>query len=269
MDYLEIVLDGFFGEQQKYLDRYFGRKQKEADEKGYSSDEFFDGCKVAMQKISQEINRIYNRQKSNANQQVNLAIQYGDKDIEDQWRHIVDTCNLYDFNLDLWDITNGKYTGSINQADIDKIENALNNAITIFKKNASPVDKRLKDPPAQLITNLSEEGIKRLHKGLIKLKCISDLTDLDSFIWVFGGKIELAKYIPISWIGAKNLCAYFVETFNGVVWEKDKKGNRNRIKEFEYIFNINGIRGAMGDYKKTGASPALYKEIDILIKKLL
>ena len=50
MDYLTIILNGYFN-NRKHLYNYFYRELKKAKELQYPPDEFFDGCNSIIQKL--------------------------------------------------------------------------------------------------------------------------------------------------------------------------------------------------------------------------
>lgn len=101
--------------------------------------------------------------------------------------------------MDLSFIGNGKYSGHINQSNIDAIRKVIDNAISKL------------NPPSQLTTNLKKDSIKNLYGFLIKLKYISEFSDLDSFIWVFGGESKPENFIPVIWLPNRQLLRELLE----------------------------------------------------------
>ena len=65
MDYFEIVLQGYFNDNNReYLSQYFFREYKKAEKEYYEVNEFFDGCLKATEIFEKEINdRIFKLKK--------------------------------------------------------------------------------------------------------------------------------------------------------------------------------------------------------------
>lgn len=64
MNYLEIVLQGFFDENNReFLDKYFYREYKKAEKEHFEADEFFNGCLKVIEKwerhLQQRVDRRY------------------------------------------------------------------------------------------------------------------------------------------------------------------------------------------------------------------
>lgn len=56
MDYLKIVLQGFFNKNnRRYLDKYFIREFRKAEKDHYELDEFFDGCLDVIKEFEKDI----------------------------------------------------------------------------------------------------------------------------------------------------------------------------------------------------------------------
>lgn len=132
MDYLKIVLDGYCNPtDKKFLKEYFIRESKKAEAEFYSPEIFLTGCKDAVQTYL--INDLY-RQKSDARKELLEARQWAkehDQELFNRTYEQEDNLNIENYTVNLWHLTNGRYTGHMDYFEIMHISDTLDLLISI------------------------------------------------------------------------------------------------------------------------------------------
>ena len=132
MDYLKIVLDGYCNPtDKKFLKEYFIRESKKAEAEFYSPEVFLTGCKDAVQYYL--INDLY-RQKSDARKELLEARQWAkehDQELFNRTYELEDNLNIESYTVNLWHLTNGRYTGHMYYFEIMHISDTLDLLISI------------------------------------------------------------------------------------------------------------------------------------------
>jgi hypothetical protein len=101
MDYLEIVLQGYFdNNNRKHLEKYFYREYKKAEKEHFEPDEFFDGCFSVVEQFEGYLKRLIHERKIELKTMLSLAkvgkLSYDNlegKTIEQNWKETIEFCN--------------------------------------------------------------------------------------------------------------------------------------------------------------------------------
>ncbi len=132
MDYLKIVLDGYCNPTgKKFLNEYFTRESKKASELNYTPEEFLTGCKDAVQNYL--ISDLY-RQKSDARKELLEARQWAkehDQELFNRTYELEDNLHIESYTVNLWHLTNGRYTGHMDYFEIMHISDTLDLLISV------------------------------------------------------------------------------------------------------------------------------------------
>ena len=200
MNYLEIVLQGYFNENNReFLEKYFFREFKKAEKEQYfEADEFFNGCiKVieSWEKYLQE--RVFERKHELylvLNGAKNGTMKYGDlqgKTIEEKRRETIEYCEqeLKDvrpdgigsisFTVHLYSLTNGRIAYNMAYNEVLQIKLSILKAFKKTQPNIEPL------PPQPIVKQKpdKQETPKTLDElfyntDLVK-PCIDILKELD------------------------------------------------------------------------------------------
>lgn len=132
MDYLKIVLDGYCNPtDKKFLKEYFIRESKKAEAEFYTPKVFYSGCKTAVQTYL--IGDLY-RQKQEVEKELINAKQWvreNEPDKINQRFDQEDNLNIENYSVNLWHLTNGRYTGHIDYSEIMHISDTLDLLISV------------------------------------------------------------------------------------------------------------------------------------------
>lgn len=132
MDYLKIVLDGYCNPtDKKLLKEYFIRESKKAEAESYTHEVFLTGCKTAVQTYL--IGDLY-RQKQEVEKELIDAKQWvreNEPDTIDQRLEQENNLNIEDYSVNLWQVTNGRYTGHMVYSEIMHISDTLDLLISV------------------------------------------------------------------------------------------------------------------------------------------
>jgi hypothetical protein len=145
MDYLEIILRGYFNDANRaYLDKYFIQVFKKAERDFFIDAEvFFSGLESQVSKMKRNLeNRMNNRKgeltfllTSAQNNTLKYNNVFSDKSIEDLHNETIENCkkaleliNINDFDVDLGGISNNIHTGSLRYDQVSIIENEIQKA---------------------------------------------------------------------------------------------------------------------------------------------
>lgn len=132
MDYLKIVLDGYCNPtDKKFLKEYFIRESKKAEVEFYSPEVFLTGCKTAVQTYL--IGDLH-RQKQESERELFDAKQWAkenEPDTVNQRFEQEDNLNIEDYSVNLWQVTNGRYTCHIDYSEIMHISDTLDLLISV------------------------------------------------------------------------------------------------------------------------------------------
>lgn len=160
MNYLEIVLQGYFNENNReFLENYFFREFKKAEKEQYfEADEFFNGCINVIEsweKYLQE--RVFERKHELylvLNEAKNGTMKYGDlqgKTIEEKRRETIEYCKqeLKDvrpdgigsisFTVHLYSLTNGRIAYNMAYNEVLQIKLSILKAFKKTQPNIEPL----------------------------------------------------------------------------------------------------------------------------------
>ncbi|MEY1640126.1 hypothetical protein [Tenuifilum osseticum] len=187
MDYLEIILRGYFNEYDcEALDKYFFREYKKAEkEQFYEAEQFFTGCMNALKKLEQGISEKLYRRKNELYLMLNAAengfLTYTDlegKTVEQKRRETIEYCTkeleyIEKEGKNITPIEFG-YKGMfyrINKQGLDVIATAISKAFqeTQPKNEAlqpQPIAKQKPEPNRKSIIFKNNETIKKIHSEL-------------------------------------------------------------------------------------------------------
>ena len=141
MDFLEIVINGFFDENNNQnLSSYFYRECKKAEKEHYEPIDFFKGCLNVVNKWKNEIHKLTNNRRNELTQALRAAeegnmqyeilegetieqkrretIEYIKSQLNDERPHAIGDCS---FNANLTSLTSGRVLYSIKYAEILQI----------------------------------------------------------------------------------------------------------------------------------------------------
>lgn len=192
MNYLEIVLQGYFNENNReFLEKYFFREFKKAEKEQYfEADEFFNGCiKVieSWEKYLQE--RVFERKHELylvLNGAKNGTMKYGDlqgKTIEEKRQETIEYCEQelkevrpdgigsLSFTVHLHSLTNGRIAYNMPYNELLVIKLAILKAFKKTQPNIEPLPPQpiIKQKPElneKLITFKNSETIDKIHSEL-------------------------------------------------------------------------------------------------------
>lgn len=160
MDYLDVVLNGYFKENnQEHLEKYFFREFKKAEkEQFFDADEFFSGCQKVIQYWEKYLqNKVFKRQEElykMLDGAKNKTMSYGNlegKTIEQKRQETIDFCEkeLKDvrpdgigsisFNVHLMSLTSGRVAYNMPYNEVLYIKNAIEKAFQKVKNQNEPL----------------------------------------------------------------------------------------------------------------------------------
>lgn len=189
MNYLEIVLNGFFIENNReYLDKYFIRTYKKAAKEHYfEADEFFSGCLKIIEHWEAYLQRKVFEQKQELYLMLNLAkngkLTYEKmegKSLKWKWKETINYCEQelmnerkdgigsLTFTVHLFSLTNGRIAYNMPYEEVKQIESSIHNAKkAVQPKQTESNTAKLKVPQIALIhifedNQISEENASEI-----------------------------------------------------------------------------------------------------------
>jgi hypothetical protein len=196
MNYLEIVLQGYFNDNSReYLEEYFLRAYKRAEsEQFFGADEFFNGCLNVIEGFEACITNMVLKRKWELQSALGAAergtLSYNDmegKTIEQKNQETIEICKkeLEDirpdgvgnlsFTIHLFSITNGRFDGHLTYDEILQIKLSIYKA---FNKAQSKVET----PPPQPLKTKAEILKEKLSKyGFFELEKVKALSEQSQF----------------------------------------------------------------------------------------
>lgn len=164
LNYLDIVLTGHLNSNtQNYLTDYFLRECKAAKEKGFSEDEFLDGCTGAVEVLEAEISRQLHADKKPLNSALIDAVQGGEKEAAEEIRAEIKLLDKSDYMINLGIFTGGRYGGELSDADTRQIREHLTETRTQLGA----------EPPRPMLT-LQQIALIHIYEGWMIDKDNSD-----------------------------------------------------------------------------------------------
>jgi hypothetical protein len=179
MNYLEIVLQGYLNKNNRdFLDKYFYREFKKAQKENfYEADEFFNGCLDVVNFLKQDLkNKVLDRKKEllmgleiaknktipikdlqgkSVEQKRKETIEYCKKELESETAYSIGDMS---FTVNLIHISNGRYTGSLYNTDIENIELGIRKAmLRAYEENY----EGLKAKRANAVTDIKKRILDR------------------------------------------------------------------------------------------------------------
>jgi hypothetical protein len=197
MNYLEIVLQGYFDENNKeYLDKYFYREYKKAEKEHFEADEFFNGCLKLIEvwegHLLEQVSNRYcdlcmmlanakdgtlkydNLEGKSYEQKTQETIKYCEHELADQRP---DGIGSIFFTVHLRSLTNGQFAYNMPYSELLQIKLAiLETYQKILKKEIN-----IQPPPAE-----KKEGSNKVKKTTTKRvyeKKLTDICDLVEKSW--------------------------------------------------------------------------------------
>lgn len=187
MDYLEIVLQGYFNENNKeFLEKYFLREFKKAEkEQFFEADEFFSGCTKVIDGWEKYLQDEVNKRKTELYLMLSGAktgtMTYGDlqgKTIQEKRQETIEYCEkeLNDvrpdgigditFYVNLFQLTNGRIRERLTYKELGFIKESISNAFEKVKPQndttpPQPIDKdqnRTKKVIAEYFESMDKKG---------------------------------------------------------------------------------------------------------------
>ncbi|MEY5042262.1 MAG: hypothetical protein RLZZ414_1826 [Bacteroidota bacterium] len=171
MNYLEIVLHGYFNENNReFLDKYFFREFKKAEkEHFFEADEFFNGCLKIVDILKENYKKQYIEIQSELNKYL-VSVKKEDRDNEfiQQQKEEIEYLKLNgntNFRLN-----NGKNV-VLKIEEISYIQNAIEQALKktqpeIEHSKPQPIIKQKSEQNIKLITFKNSETIEKIHTEL-------------------------------------------------------------------------------------------------------
>lgn len=220
MDYLKIVLDGYCNPtDKKFLKEYFIRESKKAEAEFYSPEVFLTGCKDAVQTYL--INDLH-RQKSDARKELLEVRQWAkehDQELFNRTYEQEDNLNIENYTVNLYYLTNGRYTGHMDYSEIMHISDTLDLLISIDNlidavKNIQPTTTT--EPPAPI-----EQPVFTGSK-------LIDVYDPKKVHTEFKKELKCNYDIFKAWFVDSTICSKQMD------W-KYKKGNKTQLRCFIYV----------------------------------
>lgn len=155
MNYLEIVLQGYFNENNReHLEKYFVREYKKAEKENFEADEFFSGCLKIIEGWEKHLqDKVFERKRElylMLNEAKNGTLSYSDmegKTIEQKRQETIEYCEqeLKDtrpdgigslsFTVDLHSLTNGRITYNMAYNEVLQIKLSILKAFVKTQSN--------------------------------------------------------------------------------------------------------------------------------------
>lgn len=159
MDYLKIVLQGYFNENtREHLPEYFGREQKKAEAEHYQADEFFSGCLKVVAEFDRDIYHKWKEELVNLHTLQGLAkagkIWADDPEKERNLESVEQQLQEYKqpdkgkryFTANLHSLTNGRYHANLYYDQVIEIQNAILEAQQQVKGEDQPAQQKQGKP---------------------------------------------------------------------------------------------------------------------------
>lgn len=180
MDYLTVILNGYFNENNReHLPEFLYREALKAEAKHYMPDEFFNGLKKVLQRWK---NEFYNQHSEYVNDRINTIeaaksgkIEYAnlDKPIEAKHQETVKRCqqekgdaSLDNFFIQLHKLTGGKIAYTMQYNELLSIEDAINKAAEKVEQGA-PEERGNEFIRAGQFLEDAQYMIKRLNQFIV------------------------------------------------------------------------------------------------------
>jgi len=159
MDYLGIILNGYYGENtREHLGSYFSRECKKAERENYTAIEFFNGCSNVTESMMKHLQEPLHERKKELYLMLNGAkqrtLKYGSdstKPIEQRRKETISSCeqelsNISEtnFTVHLHSFTKGRWGGSMTYKEVLIIQTAIAQAhsLCITKSQKKPQKKK-------------------------------------------------------------------------------------------------------------------------------
>lgn len=227
MDYLDIVLNGYFDENNReHLEKYFFREFKKANKNYYEADEFFGGCIKIIESWEHSLKDRIDKRKEQLYLMLGGAedgtLRYNDlqgKNIEQERKKTIEYCKeelkeerpdgigSMTYKIHLPSLTKGRILYNMPYNEVLIIKKAISKAYEKAQNETLTPQQNSKQKPEQKKTELSER-IKK-HFGFFNGNCprkhkqILNNNDFDKLIewsiWYFENDFKVPKISePIS-----------------------------------------------------------------------
>lgn len=131
---MEMIFNGIINDGE-YFKEYLIREAKKALDSKVELKEFFSRCMGVCIYLRQQRQKEYKNSKEHweAQKRIGLKSNLDTSKIEE----ILRSLNLAAYELSLFDLTDGKYSGTLSQSDIDTIANYIAEAVNYFSQEGS------------------------------------------------------------------------------------------------------------------------------------
>jgi hypothetical protein len=220
MDFLEIILNGYFNENnRKFLDSYFLREFKKAEkEYYYDKDSFFYGCLNVINGFERHLeNELHNRKKElllmlNEAKKGTLKYANNEKDTTQLHKETIEYCNSelsniskHNFTYNLLSVSNGRIPYSLQFNQMLIIKKAIEDAFCKLNQLTTPNTTKIKKktgrgktkifPLIDLIKEEKKEKFKKIQSDFINTFKDYEAQKLGFLIDIMIGKDFLTKKI--------------------------------------------------------------------------
>lgn len=275
MDYIKIILDGYLNnDSRNFLPHYFVRQQKKAEKEYYNSEEFFGGCRQAINRLLSNLESQLQRQRNDdifaisSLKNGTMKANHSDSSItyEEQvkksileWQQQLDSWSIKNFSVIINKYCK-EYTGHLWHDDLLFIENA----IRIAENNVSDSNKNESlDYNADFIDSILK-GIKELQNQDINAECIRlvktekikhEAQFRNWFKTYFSSKYAFVNAEPEKGNGRIDLKIEDPKVNTKIIefkgwWNNDKKQVINQISNYLTDFESDGFIIVINDKKK-------------------
>lgn len=186
MDYLEIVLQGYFNENNReFLEKYFLREYKKAEkEQFFESDEFFNGCLKVIENWEKYLQNKVDKRKLELNlllsEAKNGTLTYSDmegKTIKQKRQETIDMCEQelkevrpdgigsFSYTIHLLSLTNGRIAYNMAYNEVLEIKLSIHKAFYKTITNILPL------PPQPTETKAEQETPNKLSNLITHKNC--------------------------------------------------------------------------------------------------
>ena len=275
MDYIKIILDGYLNiDSRNFLSQYFVREQKKAEKEYFSYEEFFAGCKQAINRLLGDLESQLQRQRSDdfyaINALKNGTMKVNHNDASNTYEEQVEKSILeWQQQLNNWSIKNFsvvinnfcmQYTGHLWYDDLLFIDNA----IKIAENHVYESSRRKSiDNNADFIDSILR-GIKELLNQDINAECIRlikrdqinhEAKFRDWFKTYFASKYHHVNAEPEKGTGRIDLKIEDAKVNTKIIefkgwWNNDKKQVVSQISNYLTDFESDGFIIIINDKKK-------------------
>jgi len=269
MDYLEIVLQGYFNENnRKHLHKYFYRKFKEAEKEYFEADEFFSGCLIVIEswekylqdKVFERKNELYLMLDSAKNS----SLKYNDlqgKTIKQKRLETIEYCeqelsdiSKNNFTVHLHSLTNGRIAYNMHHNEVLSIKLAIQKAfqkIENINSEQGLLPQQVKDNESK--TNELEKCIHLINywtnedETVIKTILNTETELINNYLNPFSKELNIHLLAKETLDSKKDLIKYYVFEF----WEL--QGFYNKYNELLFTGSLYNYSPKKYEYKdKTG-----------------